>query len=100
MALEMRDLSKIKKAVRATLARNFERVRIIDIRIHEDVDSDGDEMLRIDVVFDGSPKDVDARKLSGLVRHLRPRLAELSESALPLLSFISAADDRSRRARA
>lgn len=97
----MRNLDKIREAVRATLSRDFASVRIIDIRIHEDVDADGDEMLRIDVIFEGSPKDVDAKKLSGVVRHLRPRLNDLSESAFPLLSFISAAEaSRTERARA
>jgi hypothetical protein len=97
----MRDIEKIRKAVSETLSRDFSQVRVLDIRINEDVDSDGEEMLRIDVIFDGSPKDVDARKLSGFVRSLRPRLDQLRESALPLMSFISAADDRHlRRARA
>jgi hypothetical protein len=47
------------------------------------------------------PKDLDARKLSGAIRHLRPKLDAIQESALPLLSFISKADlTRNRRASA
>jgi hypothetical protein len=54
-------------------------------------------VLRIDVIFEGAPKDLNAKKLSGAVRHLRPKLDKIHESAFPLLSFISKAD-RDKRA--
>ena len=95
----MRNLTSVKNAVKATLSQHFDHLRILDVKIAEDVDADGDEFLRIDVIFEGESKDLDARKLSEIVRHLRPRLDKIHESALPLLSFISKADlDRSRRA--
>jgi hypothetical protein len=92
MAVEMRNLESIRRIVTDTLSSRFDRIRIVDVRIREDVDSDGDELLRIDVIFDGAPKDLDARKLSGAVRHLRPKLDAIHESAFPLLTFISKAD--------
>jgi hypothetical protein len=97
-AAEVRDLTPIKRIVAQTLRRDFDHIRIIDVEVHEGVDSDGDEVLRINVIFEGTPRDLDAKKLSGAVRHLRPKLDKI-HPALPLLSFISKAD-RDRRASA
>src|SRR5262245_32505174 len=56
-ALKMRNLdSRIKKIVRDTLSHEFDRIRILEVKIHKDVDSDGDDVLRIDVIFEGQPK--------------------------------------------
>lgn len=90
----MRDLKSIKQVVTDTLAEEFDRVHIIDVQVHEDMDVGGDEILRINVIFEGAPKDLDAKKLSGALRHLRPKLIEIQEFAIPLLSFISQADLR------
>lgn len=87
----MRDIVEIERVVTETISRDFENVRIVSVRVRPDEDSNGD-LLRIDVVFEGRPKDIDARKLSGIVRKLRPRLTELGEVAFPLLSFISKAE--------
>jgi hypothetical protein len=92
----MRNLASIKRIVRQTLRRDFVHIRILDVEVHEDVDSDGEEVLRINVIFEGTPKDLDAKKLSGAVRHLRPKLDKIHESVFPLLSFISKADRDTR----
>lgn len=94
----MRNLPSIKRIVTQTLRRDFDHIRIIDVEVHEGVDADGDEVLRINVIFEGTPRDLDAKKLSGAIRHLRPKLDKI-HPALPLLSFISKAD-RDRRASA
>jgi hypothetical protein len=96
----MRDLDAIRNVVLSTLEEDFDHIRILDVDINEDVDIDGDEVLRIDVIFEGAPKNLDARKLSGAVRHLKPKLYEIKEFAMPLLSFISQADLRRKRATA
>lgn len=85
----MRDMAQVRTVIGETLSRDFQNVRIIDVRVHADKDADGDEILRVEVIFDGTPKDLDARKVSGVIRHLRPRLSAIQESAFPLLSFIS-----------
>jgi hypothetical protein len=98
---EMRDLASVKRAVKETLSRQFGHVRISDVRVREDTDSDGDEVLRIDVIFDGSSRDLDAKKLAGFIGHLQPRLEQMHETALPLLYFISSAElSRDKRASA
>ena len=89
-----RSIQKIKQIVAQTLSRDFNRVQISDIRVHKELDQDGEEVLRIDVVFNGERKDVDARKLSGAVRQIRPKLQAIGEGAFPLFSFISSGDMR------
>ena len=87
----MHNSLKSHEFVHDTLVADFETGRILDVSVHNDVDSDGDEILRIEVLFEGQPKDIDARKVAGAVRQLRPKLSEISE-AFPLLSFISRSD--------
>ena len=89
----MRDMKKIAKLVRDTLAADFEDFRVLDVRVREETDSDGAELLRVDVLFEGTPKNSDVKKLSGAVRNVRPKLlAEFDVKAFPLFSFISKGD--------
>jgi hypothetical protein len=88
----MRDdsrLREISKVVLETLRNDFYNLKIRDVKVHNDLDFDGDDILRIEVIFEGLPKNVDTSMLSGAVRHIRPKLAEMDEMAFPLLSFIS-----------
>lgn len=89
---KMRNTDNIAKLVRESLAPDFNKVKIIEVIVHDEVDSDGEAVLRVDVIFEGTPKDVDALKLTGAVRHVRPRLREMNEEAFPLFSFISKGD--------
>ncbi len=88
----MRDLKKIAKVIRSTLTAEFEKLAIEDVRVFEEEDSSGDILLHVEVIFDGAPKDVDVRKLSGAVRHVRPKLTKMGIEAFPLFSFISKSD--------
>ena len=97
----MRDLTSVKQVVNETFSRLFNDVRISDVRVREDTDFDGDDILRIDVIFEGTSKDLDAKKLAGFIGHLQPRLEQVHETALPLVSFISRAElNRNKRASA
>jgi hypothetical protein len=88
---DIKQIRQIKKVVTDALAADFDDLKILDVKIQEDVDADGDEVLRIEVIFAGAPK-LDARKISGAIRYLRPKLTAIKETAFPLLSFISDAD--------
>jgi hypothetical protein len=88
----MPDTIGIAQVVRETLAADFDKVKIVDVKIHKELDSDGDDVLRIEVIFEGTPKDVDALNLTGAVRQVRPRLRAINETAFPLFSFISKGD--------
>jgi hypothetical protein len=87
-----RGIERIKGIVVDTLKRDAGNVRIVDVFVTSDVDGDGDRVLVIKVVFEGKPKERDFHSMSGVVRHLRPKLAEMGEMAFPLISFISKAD--------
>jgi len=87
-----RDVERLRELVRAVLEERFDDVEFVAINVHPDVDDDGMEYLEIAIVFDSQRTSLDARKTSGLVRHLRPRLAEVGETAFPILSFIAKSD--------
>lgn len=90
---------EVRDAIEAVVRERLRDVDIHAIHITPDVDDDGDRLLRVKVVFDAA-RPVDARKTSGLVRHIRPRIAELGEEAFPILSFISKAEYRNAKAEA
>ncbi|WP_457796872.1 hypothetical protein [Methylocystis sp. S23] len=87
---------EIERIVKDALSDDFEDIKIVDICATSEVDSDGNEFLRIDVVFEGAEIDVNASKLSGAVRHVRPKLREMGRDAFPLFSFISNKDRDTR----
>ena len=89
----MKDIDKIAKVVRETLTSTFQKNKILDIRVAEDRDFDGEEILRVDVLFEGAADELDTKSVSGVVRSVRPRLLrEVNESAFPLFSFIAQED--------
>lgn len=88
----MRDTGKIEEIVRDALAADFEKIRVSDVQVREEVDSDGDDILHVYVVHDKAPRHSDIRRLVGAVRHVRPKLMEVGETAFPLFSFISRDD--------
>lgn len=90
----MRDLEMVKKAVVKAVTRTLYAVKIIEVKMTEDVGPEGEDVLRIDVIFEGDASKIDPRAMSGMVRTLRPVLDEADEPAFPLVSLISKADWR------
>lgn len=86
----MRDMVQIADVVKHTISETFDNVTILKVNVT--ADEYDDEILNIEIIFEGTPKDLDARKVSGAVRHVRPKLTEIGESAFPLLSFVSKGD--------
>ncbi len=82
-------LDEISKVVLETLDSDFNNIEILNVKVHSDVDFEGDDILRIEVVFKGDSKPVDTSMLSGAVRHIRPKLNDIGVATFPLLSFIS-----------
>ena len=85
----MADNQQLKGIVRSVLEEIFGNDRIGDVYIASAYDEDGDEILRVTVVFDGTEEQFDARKASTVVRHMRPRLATIGEQAFPIISYVS-----------
>jgi hypothetical protein len=86
------EMDKIAKVVKATLAADFGKVKILKVKVEKALDSDGQEILRIYVIFEGESKDLDAGAVSGAVRHIRPKLSKMGFDEFPLFSFIADSD--------
>lgn len=89
---QKKRMEKIAQMVTETLHKDYESVKILSVKVNPDVDYDGDAVLKIEVVFEGRPRDIDARMISGAVRRVRPHLEKLGELAFPLMSFVSRRD--------
>lgn len=88
------------EVITQTLREEFEQIEICDLRVVEDVDVDGDLVLRVKVVFNAERKKLDTTKRLGLLRHLRPKLAELGQAGFPVFSFIAASELKGGKAEA
>jgi hypothetical protein len=84
---KLRELEKIALSI---LRERFSDEAIFSVTATEDVDEDGVAVLLLRVVLNVSS--LDAKKASGLVRHLRSRLAEVGDERFPILSFLSKSD--------
>lgn len=69
---------------------------IVSVEVSEGVDADGDEILIVEVVFDGKEK-INPANIYGVVREVRSKLFEKGELAFPLFSFVSNADPGFRK---
>lgn len=93
------DVEAIKRVVEQLLKERFgDDVLLRDMRILHEEDSDGDPVLRVEVVFDAETNYVPAERTKGLIRRLRPRLSEIGENAFPVMSFIAAKEMGKRAA--
>lgn len=89
---------EVRKAIEAVVRERFAGTEIDAVEVKADVDEDGERVLLVKVVH--GAKSLDARKASGLLRHMRPKIADLGEDAFPILSFISKAEPRKAKAEA
>lgn len=84
------DLKRnVEDVIRAVVKQQLEGVNISKISLSFDTDEDGDDIVWVKVIFDDRSKPLDSHRTLGLVRHLRPRMAELGETAFPVLSYIA-----------
>jgi len=90
------DAHELKALLQDVISDRLPGASITDVEVERDVDTDGDEVLEITVIFEAS-SDLDAERVAGLVRHLRPRLREHGENGFPVMSFISQKEARRRR---
>lgn len=88
----MTEHNKLKDLIKKSIRERFENVTIDNIYIQEDLDEDGDDILVVKIVFSGTRKQLDARKSSGFLRDIRPKIMEIGENAFPVISFISNSD--------
>jgi hypothetical protein len=93
------DSDQVAALVADTLGRHFQNIKIIHVDVERDRDRDGEDILRIKVVFDGVVKGRDAANIAGAARRLRPVLEEIDADIFPLLSFVSKLDYERGRGR-
>lgn len=86
---------EIRGAITEVVKTSFSDAKISSVRISAGTDSDDDPVLWVYVVFDSkdAKETLDARRMSGLTRHIIKKLVEIESSdAFPLVSFISTKD--------
>jgi len=93
------DSGKVADTVAKVLGPDFENIKILKVNVAPDRDHDGNEILRIQVVFEGTLTGADARHVAGAARRLRPTLDEIDVDVYPLLSFVSKLDYEGGRGR-
>jgi hypothetical protein len=96
----MVDKERLRNLVLDVLRERFEGVEVDSITIEPDVDADGDDILLVNVIFDGKHRKLDPRRAASLLRHIRPKFEEIGEKAFPVISFIAKADMRKAKSEA
>ena len=84
---------KVKDVIEETLIERCGDVFEL-IAVRPDFDQYGDEILVIKAIFNEDR--LGAQRTSGLIRHLRPELAEVGTEAFPIISFIAKSELRDR----
>ncbi len=87
------DLPRVKDVVEETLKERCGDVFKL-IAVRPDFDEYGGEILVIKAVFNQDR--LGAQRTSGLIRHLRAKLAEAGTEAFPVISFIARSELRDR----
>lgn len=79
----------LSEVVERVVKERFSDAVINSVEIKMDVDSDGDPVLLVTVVFDANNELLNKNRMVGLVRHLRSELGNVNFDGFPLVSFIS-----------
>lgn len=88
------DYARLQRALQGILQEQFVGVQIVAVQIDEDIDYGDGRLLEITVFFEGTSHDLADGRPLGLTSLLEERLAEMSEAAFPVLSFVSASEQR------
>jgi hypothetical protein len=90
------DTERIAGTVAETLGPGFENMKILKVNVAPGTDPDGNDLLRVEVVVEGTVQRADARHIASAVRRLRPALDEMGVDLFPLMSYISKSDYESK----
>ena len=83
---------KIYEVVDSEVRKHFKGTKIISVDVREDIAHDGDEILRVRVVFSAGEEGLDTDLVLSMVRHLRPELDKINVSAFPMVDYVSEED--------
>ena len=82
----------IQKVIENTIREQLSDTLIDSVRVQEDIDHDGDEILRVFVIFDDEKGRPDPNKTVSMVRHVREKLHGVKEDRFPIISYVSTSD--------
>jgi hypothetical protein len=82
-----KGLDTIRDLVLKALRTHLEPAIISDVRVFQEADSDGDPILRLQVVVDSSGPKLSSDKVFFATGVVRNALATIGDSRFPLLSF-------------
>jgi hypothetical protein len=88
----MTATAKAETIVRATLKKQFPKIRVVRIGITEKTDDDGDPIIEIEVVYEEQGGGFDPAELRKLPRLIMPELSKAKERGFPIFSFIEKSD--------
>ena len=85
----MQDVANVWNTIRHVIEKRLAPTQIVDVETDEDVDHDGDEIVRVRIIFaadSGRPKAEDVVGLTGLVRE---PLLDSHIDRFPILTFMT-----------
>lgn len=81
--------AELNTLVRQVVEKQLAPARVLDVTANEDLDHDGDLILRIEIVFETEGARLEPKKVLGLARHLREPLAAAGEKGFPVFRFLT-----------
>lgn len=85
----MADAAELLDIIERVVQDELKPAQILDVRVSEDVDHEGDPILRVEIVFEVEGNRLDPARVVGLGRHLREPLQKLQEDRFPLFTFMT-----------
>ena len=85
-------MSDLSQMIRNIASHQLAPAQIVDVRVEEDVDHDGDPILRITIIYDAAEENLDARRALGMARHLREPFEKRNIERFPVLRYLSKED--------
>lgn len=85
-------MAALDELVGEVVRERLKDVKIESVTVERDVDSAGEQILRVTVVFDSRSKKLDADKMLGMSRHLKSRLTQDEAGLFPMFRFVSKGD--------
>ena len=87
------DLNDLAGKIRQLMATEFAPVKILDVKLAEETDRDGEKYLRVDVLYEGKPTQLAQDRLAGITGVVRTRLLdEPGENLFPVIYLIARSD--------
>lgn len=84
----------VQSIVNSVIREQLDGVDIREVETERDEGYYGEDVLRVTVTINSPASAFDGDKLSGLVRHLRPKLETVNEDAYPMVRYRSMTDPR------